>query len=107
MSNLTLLSAAWNILNTWWGFGAVFALGITHGGPVTLIYGMILLSLVYGATALSLAEMSAHYPTAGGQYHWTFLLAPEHLKQPLVSILVASVSHLISPRVTVAQLPTQ
>ncbi|MCJ1282472.1 hypothetical protein MMC26_001795 [Xylographa opegraphella] len=83
MSNLTLLAAAWNILNTWWGFGAVFAVGITHGGPVTLIYGMMLLSLVYGATALSLAELSAHYPTAGGQYHWTHLLAPKRLKRLL------------------------
>ena len=73
-------------MNTWWGFGSVFVLGISHGGPVTLIYGMILLSLVYGATALSLAELSAHYPTAGGQYHWTSLLAPKRLKRILVSV---------------------
>ena len=51
-----------------------------------MIYGMLLLSLVYGATALSLAELSARYPSAGGQYHWTSILAPLQLRRALVGI---------------------
>ena len=35
---------------------------------------------MYGAVGLSLAEMAARYTTAGGQYHWTSLLAPESMK---------------------------
>lgn len=84
IGHLALLSAAWKILNTWFGVGSALVLGISHGGPITLIYGMMLLSIVYGAMALSLAELSAHYPTAGGQYHWTSLLAPRRLKRGLV-----------------------
>ena len=40
--------------------------------------------IMYGAVALSLSEMAARYPTAGGQYHWTALLAPEKWKRGLV-----------------------
>ncbi|KAL6716627.1 polyamine transporter tpo5 [Lecanora helva] len=38
---------------------------------------------MYGAVALSLSEMAARYPTAGGQYHWTALLAPSKWKRGL------------------------
>ena len=85
IGHLTLLSAAFNILNTWWGCASTLIIGLPHGGPVTLVYGLMLMSLVYGAFALSLAELSAHYPSAGGQYHWTHVLSPKGLKRGLVS----------------------
>ena len=43
--------------------------------------------IMYGAVALSLSEMAARYPTAGGQYHWTALLAPKKWKRGLVTHL--------------------
>ena len=43
---------------------------------------------MYGAVALSLAEMAARYTTAGGQYRWTALLAPLKLKRGLVGCFV-------------------
>ena len=85
VSPLALLSAAFNILNTWWGCSSTLIIGLPHGGPVTLVYGLLLMSLIYGTFALSLAELSAHYPTAGGQYHWTHTLSPKKLKRGLVS----------------------
>lgn len=60
-------------------------LGFSSGGSVTIIYGLLLISVIYTATAFSLAELSAKYPTAGGQYHWTSILAPSGLSQVLVS----------------------
>ena len=54
---------------------------------MTIIYGLVLILLVYTAIALSAAELVARYPTAGGQYHWTSLIAPAHVRRELVILL--------------------
>lgn len=41
-------------------------LGLSHGGSVTVLYGLVVVLIVYGAVALSLAEFAARYTTAGG-----------------------------------------
>lgn len=84
---LNIIAAAFNICQAWASIGATFALSIEHGGSTTIIYGSIVIFLVYSAIALSLAELAARYPTAGGQYHWTAILAPEPFKRQLVSLL--------------------
>ena len=40
------------------------ALAIAQGGPVTLIYGPIIMFVLVGACAASLAELASVYPTA-------------------------------------------
>jgi choline transport protein len=55
---------------------------------VTLIYGIIIIFVLAGSCALSMAEIASVYPTAGGQYHWTSILAPEGINRPLVSTLL-------------------
>ena len=57
---------------------------------MTVLYGLIVMLVVYGAIALSLSEMAARYPTAGGQYHWTAVLAPKPLSRGLVRIFKSS-----------------
>ena len=84
IGTLEILAASFNILNTWFGMASTLVLGFSNGGPVTIIYGLILISIVYIATAFSLAELAARYPTAGGQYHWTSILAPPRLSRGLV-----------------------
>jgi len=59
-------------------------LAIFQGGPVTIIYGCVLMLFLMGASALTLAELAARYPTAGGQYHWTAILAPRKYARGLV-----------------------
>ena len=81
-----ILAASFNILNTWFGLASTLVLGFSNGGPVTIIYGLMLISIVYIATAFSLAELAARYPTAGGQYHWTSILAPPRLSRGLVRL---------------------
>lgn len=53
---------------------------------MTVLYGLVVVLFIYGAVALSLAEMAARYTTAGGQYHWTALLAPEGKKRGIVRL---------------------
>ncbi|KAK7192105.1 choline transport [Paraphaeosphaeria sporulosa] len=77
MSGYETISAGWVICNSWVGIAATFALAIAQGGPVSLIYGPIIMFLLVGACALTLAELASVYPTAGGQYHWTSILSPK------------------------------
>lgn len=79
-----MIAVAFNLLSSWLTVASTLILGLSHGGSVTVLYGLIVVLFVYGAVALSLAEMAARYTTAGGQYHWTALLAPEGKKRGLV-----------------------
>lgn len=81
LSSVAIISAAFNICQSWVGIGATFALSVGHGGNATVIYGLILIFIVYGAIALSTAELVAQYPTAGGQYHWSAILAPPRIRR--------------------------
>ncbi|CAA9957250.1 Amino acidpolyamine transporter I [Pyrenophora teres f. maculata] len=83
MSAVEIISAGWCICNSWAGISATFALAIAQGGPTTLIYGPIVIVVLVGSCALTLAELASVYPTAGGQYHWTSILAPQRWSRGL------------------------
>lgn len=81
LTTLDIISAGFNICNSWCGVAATLFLGFLAGGPVTIIYGIIVATFVVGCCALSMAELAAKYPTAGGQYHWTYILAPRSIRR--------------------------
>jgi choline transport protein len=89
MSTIEIVSAGWIISNSWAGIAATFALAIAQGGPAILIYGPIIMFVLVGACALTLAELASVYPTAGGQYHWTCILAPRSWSRELVTTLIS------------------
>ena len=78
---LDIISAGFNICNTWAGVAATLFLGFLSGGSVTVVWGLVVSTFVVGCCALSLAELSARYPTSGGQYHFTFIIAPASVKR--------------------------
>jgi choline transport protein len=65
---------------TWEGFFSVFIFGLLNGGPSGLIYGFLLCWAGWATVVATMAEMASMWPTAGGQYHWTYMLAPEGWK---------------------------
>ena len=79
-----IIAAAFNLCQAWAAIGATFALGIAHGGSGGVVYGLIIIAAIYGAIALSMAELAAKYPTTGGQYHWTYLISLEFLWREMV-----------------------
>lgn len=91
MSPIQTIAAGWIISNSWAGIAATFALAVAQGGPVTLIYGPIIMLFLIGCTAVTLAELASVYPTAGGQYHWTSILAPKKISRGLVGSPACSV----------------
>ncbi|KAE8350881.1 amino acid transporter [Aspergillus coremiiformis] len=61
---------------SWETTGAGLQAGLLNGGPAAIVYGMIISAIGNLAIASSLAELASVHPTAGAQYHWTYILAP-------------------------------
>lgn len=73
----TILSLGYVVCNSWIAVAATLIIGISQGGFMTVIFGLICGFVFMGSSAISLAELASVYPTAGGQYHWTSILAPK------------------------------
>ncbi len=72
---LSIVAVGYNISNSWVAIAASFAIAIQSGGAVSLLYGIILVTFAMLCTGVTLAELASVYPTAGGQYHFTSILA--------------------------------
>ncbi|KAL4874023.1 hypothetical protein BDV12DRAFT_205400 [Aspergillus spectabilis] len=72
---LSIVAVGYNISNSWVAIAASFAIAIQSGGAVSLLYGIILVTFAMLCTGVTLAELASAYPTAGGQYHFTSILA--------------------------------
>jgi len=51
------------------------------GGPVAFIYGFIFCVLCNLCITASLGELASIWPTAGGQYHYAYMLGSERWKR--------------------------
>jgi choline transport protein len=75
LSPIAMVALSFNICNSWVAIATSLAIAISAGGSVTLLYGIICSCVVYASVGISLAEMISVYPTPGGQYHFTSILA--------------------------------
>lgn len=81
----SIICVGFNICNSWVGLAATMVIGIEQGGSVTVVYGLLVVLFFLGCSALTMAELASVYPTAGGPYHWTSILAPGYCSRVLVS----------------------
>ncbi|KAL5376213.1 hypothetical protein DPSP01_010676 [Paraphaeosphaeria sporulosa] len=54
---------------------------VVNGGPVDIIWGWVLVSLIILCVAASLGEITSVYPTAGGVYYQSFMLSPPQYRK--------------------------
>lgn len=73
----SLLGVGFALTNSWWGISAALITGINSGGPVQIVYGLILFALISTCVGISLSELASALPNAGGQYFWANELAPK------------------------------
>lgn len=73
----TAVAVGFNIVNALVGIGSSLAIAVAAGGTVTIIYGVIVAGFCYICVGASLGEMASVYPTAGGQYHFAAIFAPD------------------------------
>jgi choline transport protein len=73
----SLLGIGFSLTNTWFGLSAGLVTGINSGGPVLVVYGIIIIAFISTCVGVSLSELASAFPNAGGQYFWANELAPK------------------------------
>lgn len=84
LSMFSILGLSFAIMAVPYGESTTMIYGLLNGGSVTIFWGWLLLSLISTCIAASLAEICSAYPTSGGVYYWSALLAPRRWA-PLIS----------------------
>lgn len=77
LSKLTMVGMSFAILNTWICLAGSLGIVMPSGGSVAFLYGFIFCVLCNLCMGASLGEMASIWPTAGGQYHFTYSLCTE------------------------------
>jgi choline transport protein len=73
----SVLGVGFSLTNSWFGISAALITGINSGGPLLIIYGIILIAIISTCVGISLSELASAFPNAGGQYFWASELAPK------------------------------
>lgn len=72
---------------SWEGFAISFQTALLNGGPVSMVYGVIIAGFGSVALAASLAEMASIKPVVGAQYRWTAMFAPRFMSPAFWGLL--------------------
>ncbi|KAI8722995.1 hypothetical protein NCS52_00154100 [Fusarium sp. LHS14.1] len=72
----SMLALAFSVLGTWSTFAQGLSSGLTSGGPVAILWGLVLVFVCNVCVAVSLGEMCSSMPTALGQAYWISRLWP-------------------------------
>ncbi|CAF3692167.1 unnamed protein product [Rotaria sp. Silwood1] len=75
LSFFSVLGLSFAIIAVPFGESTTLSIGLTNGGPVTILYGWIFVTIISIFIAASLAEICSAYPTSGGVYYWSAMLA--------------------------------
>lgn len=76
-STYSIIAIGFGLTNSWFGISASLITGIQSGGPLLIVYGIIIIALISYTIGVTLSELSLAIPSAGGQYVWTRVLAPK------------------------------
>ena len=67
----SILGVGFGLTNSWFGISTSMVAGISSGGPMMIVYGIIIVALISICIGTSLGELSSAYPHAGGQFWWS------------------------------------
>ncbi|KAF2158492.1 hypothetical protein M409DRAFT_38202 [Zasmidium cellare ATCC 36951] len=81
LSRLSMIGMTFAILNTWIALAGSIGLVLPSGGPVCFLYGFLFCVACNFALGASLGELAATWPTAGGQYHFAYMLSTERWRR--------------------------
>ncbi|KAF2861214.1 hypothetical protein K470DRAFT_270063 [Piedraia hortae CBS 480.64] len=75
LSTLSILGLSFAIMAVPYGLSTTMFITLTDGQAVTIFWGWVLVSLISLSISASLAEICAVFPTAGGVYYWSAMMA--------------------------------
>lgn len=70
----SMLSLAFCVLGTWSTFAQDLSSGLSNGGPISILWGLLLVTICNLCIAVSLGELVSSMPTALGQAYWVYKL---------------------------------
>jgi amino acid transporter len=71
MGGFANFALSFSIISVLTGAITLYGYGLKYGGPLQMLVGWPLVTLLTLAIAASLAELASAYPTAGALYHWS------------------------------------
>ncbi|KAI5923506.1 putative GABA permease [Camillea tinctor] len=80
---ISLLGLSTTLMLTWEGVLVYMGFGLANGGSAGLITSFLLSWFGFLSIMTPLAELASMAPTASGQYHWVFILAPRSTRKLL------------------------
>ncbi|KAI1371399.1 amino acid/polyamine transporter I [Hypoxylon crocopeplum] len=80
---ISTLGLSTTLMLTWEGVLVYFGFGLANGGSAGLVTSFILSWVGFLAVMTPLAELASMAPTASGQYHWVYMLAPKSARKLL------------------------
>ncbi|EMT72455.1 amino acid/polyamine transporter I [Fusarium oxysporum II5] len=72
---LGALALAYSISNSWLTYASSFGLVLIYGGGVTTLFALLIAAAAQWIVFLGLAELCSAFPSSGGQYHFTYIIA--------------------------------
>ncbi|KAI9088599.1 hypothetical protein K1719_029713 [Acacia pycnantha] len=74
LSAVANFSMTFSIISVLTGLTTLYGTALRYGGPVTLVYGWLIVGGMTVAVGLSMAEICSAFPTSGGLYFWSGML---------------------------------
>ncbi len=58
----SVLGVGFSLTNSWFGISTALVAGINSGGPVLIVYGIILIAIISTCVGISLSELASALP---------------------------------------------
>ncbi|KAL1407932.1 polyamine transporter tpo5 [Vanrija albida] len=75
-SKLEVFGVAFSIMGVVPSIASVIFYNLPYGGPVGMVWGWVVASILIGTVGLAMGDLASSMPTSGGLYYWTHRLAP-------------------------------
>ncbi|XP_020966753.1 amino-acid permease BAT1 homolog isoform X2 [Arachis ipaensis] len=75
LSVISNFALTFSIISVLTCISTLYNTGLNYGGPVSMVYGWLVVCIFTMLVALSMAEICSAYPTSGGLYFWSAKLA--------------------------------
>ncbi|ODV83717.1 hypothetical protein CANARDRAFT_9281 [[Candida] arabinofermentans NRRL YB-2248] len=79
----SIIGLGFSLMNVPFGIASTLSIGLVCGSSFTILWGWVLFSFFTVMISLSLSEIAARFPSSGGVYHFSSILANE--KYSLIS----------------------
>jgi len=74
----SILGMTLTIVAVPYGIGGPLLSAIYGGGQLSMFVGLLVVLVLDGCVAVSLAELASRYPTSSGVYYWSYRLCGQH-----------------------------